>query len=142
MGTTMTVICEVKTPSGQWAHYTLCEWAQLYVFYAKLAGVRNEDNIEAIAPDRGWPPDHSNIARGLYNHYREDYHSLTWVKPSEVSEAYDYACKESEGCFYEYRFFNRLMPDCIPGSYAIAGFNSSDDTNPDDYVRFLLAFSS
>lgn len=60
-----------------------------YGVFGFLAGVRNYSEIPPISAPRGIPPDASPGVRNLYNHWRIDAHSTSWLSVSELS-AFDY----------------------------------------------------
>jgi hypothetical protein len=60
-----------------------------YRAYARLAGVRNYNEVAPIAPDRGLPSDMSAPVRTCYENMEPDAHSATWFTLPEIEGEQD-----------------------------------------------------
>ncbi len=65
-----------------------------YDLYAKMAGVRNYDNIEPIDTPRGLPSDIGHYPYEDYKEYIDDYHSASWLTGEEFIQAVEEVAKD------------------------------------------------
>jgi hypothetical protein len=100
-----------------------------YITYAALAGVRRGDELSPVVPPRGVPVDCDyDIAEEMKC---EDYHTHTWLKPSEFDEAMRRAADycEAKHLAWEWESVNKTLQ-------MLAGIHG------DDRVRIIIAFDN
>lgn len=66
---------EIKI-NGKWENYSTCRPRRNYALFAKMAGVRNYDEIVPIAPPRGLPSDISVVTKFDFDNWDSDGHTL------------------------------------------------------------------
>ena len=90
-----------------------------YAVFGALAGVRNNNYVEPVAPDRGVPID---VAWRTQDHLKEDdgdAHSHSWVTTEEFAEALNRADAEHD----EYRAMLAAMR-CLPNARFVFWFDN------------------
>ena len=93
MGCDIHAHVEVKF-RGQWVHYNAPHVRRHYDLFAKLAGVRNDGEIEPIAPPRGLPVDIADLTRAIYEaeggaEYTHSASHITADEMRDVARWYD-----------------------------------------------------
>ena len=74
------------TDELRWHYYSPVKIERNYEIFAKMAGVRNNGDIEPIAMPRGIPDDISLITRMNYEQLGSDGHSYSWLDVDELIE--------------------------------------------------------
>jgi hypothetical protein len=85
MGCDIHLHVEIKV-NGEWHHYANPSVQPFYALFAKMAGVRNYDNITPITPPRGLPEDVTAVTRFDAEYWAEDAHSHSYLNAEEISE--------------------------------------------------------
>jgi len=88
MGTDIRVHIEIKV-DDQWHLYSSPYIARSYRLFSRMAGVRQVEGFEPIAPVRGRPADLSPMTALLLDDY--DGHSESWLSGEELDQViYDF----------------------------------------------------
>lgn len=74
---------EVKTKNG-WELYSKPNVKRNYKLFAKLAGVRNYDNIKPISEPKGLPEDISYLVKQSFESWGTDAHSASYITGEEI----------------------------------------------------------
>ena len=85
MGCDIQLYIEVLTENG-WELYSHPTVGRDYELFAKMAGVRNNGEIETIAQPKGLPNDISYIVRHASADWDGDAHSHSWLDSDEIEE--------------------------------------------------------
>lgn len=80
---------EVKI-DGKWRHYGECNIDRDYNLFAKMAGVRNYQELKPISQPKGLPEDVSFMTKFHYERQKEDWHSASWLDKYEITELYEW----------------------------------------------------
>ena len=76
---------------GIWHHYATPRISQNYKLFAKMAGVRNYDNIEPITQPRGLPLDVTFITQfDSEQVWGVDGHNHSWLTSQEVADIFKF----------------------------------------------------
>lgn len=80
---------EIKI-NGTWYAYSQLSFNRNYDLFAKMAGVRNYNGIDPIAPPRGLPADISVVTAIYAKMWKVDGHSWSWLNAREIKELYQF----------------------------------------------------
>lgn len=83
MGCDIHLHTEVKI-NGTWHHYGIPNVDRNYTLFAKMAGVRNNGEVEPIAEPRGLPPDVTGLTQFDSDHWNGDGHSHSYLLANEI----------------------------------------------------------
>lgn len=84
MGCDIHLHVEVKHADGRWLHYSQPRIERWYDLFAKMADVRNSDEIDPISGPRGLPDDVSETTRLCHEWDDGDAHSESWLGREEI----------------------------------------------------------
>lgn len=76
---------EIKV-DGEWIHYSQPAIGQNYRLFAKMAGVRNTNEIDPISLPRGLPDDISLTTLLDVKYWKVSGHSHSWLNAEEIAE--------------------------------------------------------
>lgn len=93
MGCDIHAHVEVKV-GGAWHHYTVLSIKRNYQLFAKMAGVRNYDEVEPITEPRGLPPDLSVLTKIDWDRGEKNWHTPSWLNGSEIEQIIDWHQKQ------------------------------------------------
>jgi hypothetical protein len=162
MGSDIHLHTEIKV-NGVWHHYSNPRISRDYDLFAKLADVRNDDEITPIAEPRGLPDDLSFTTKFDADYWGRDGHSHSWLTGKELAEALRWYDKlvversqksESPKTWYsaEHEFFGYLFgndwgsqtcghDDCKENSALARACRAERDLQPDvEDVRCVFWF--
>lgn len=83
MGCDIHAYIEVKV-DGKWHLYSQPRFPRSYKMFAKLAGVRNREDIDPISEPRGLPENLSSLVNIEYEHDELDAHSESYLNREEL----------------------------------------------------------
>jgi len=89
MGCDIHAHTEIKV-DGEWLYFADNFITRNYTVFAKMAGVRNYDDIEPISEPRGLPDDISKMTRLHRDRWGVDGHSDSWLSFDEICELIDW----------------------------------------------------
>ena len=89
MGCDIHAHIEVKI-NGKWEHYSTPRIQRWYQLFAKIAGVRNNNDITPISEPKGLPEDISEITKFESDYMGSDGHSHSWLNVKEIKEMLKY----------------------------------------------------
>lgn len=115
MGCDIHLHVEIKV-NGQWHHYNHPSVDRHYALFARMAGVRNRDNVKPIAMPRGLPKDVTFTTKFDSDSWDVDGHSHSWLSSEEVElllkefdqseiweEKFGYLMGSSMATFHKYK---------------------------------------
>lgn len=86
MGCDIHLFVEMKSKKlGKWLLYSHPEVRRDYDLFAKMANVRNYDNIEPLSDPKGLPDDISESVQLIYDYERPDAHSESYLTLMEIN---------------------------------------------------------
>jgi hypothetical protein len=88
MGCDIHGFVEYKYPTGDWESIAEVYIERHYALFGAMAGVRNED-IEQVAPRRGYPKDCDIFTNYEYQEWNGDAHSASWLTTEEMEKVYE-----------------------------------------------------
>ena len=112
-----------------------------YRMFARMAGVRNRDDVEFIPP-RGYPEDMSDLAHYVMDYWDDDGHSRSWLSGTKMFGI----LKEVEGDTHSYEWSDTWLTSHgrVHGSYWSYKNDKlweADDPRPED-LRFVFCFDN
>jgi hypothetical protein len=87
MGCDIHLHAEIKV-NGQWHHYSKPSIDRNYSLFAKMAGVRGDE--EPLAEPRGFPDDATFTTRFDFEHWGRDAHTPSWLSGDELQAVCDF----------------------------------------------------
>lgn len=83
MGCDIHLHTEIKV-GGKWLCYGSPSISRNYHMFAKMADVRNYDDIKEISHPKGLPEDISEVVKLHYKSWESDAHSESWLNVDEI----------------------------------------------------------
>uniref|UniRef100_A0A6H1ZCY1 Uncharacterized protein n=1 Tax=viral metagenome TaxID=1070528 RepID=A0A6H1ZCY1_9ZZZZ len=80
---------EIKV-GNRWLHYSKPHLERNYQLFAKMANVRNYDEVEPISMPKGLPYDISKVTELENKWWDSDGHSHSWFNAQEIKEIIEY----------------------------------------------------
>lgn len=122
MGCDIHLVVEIKL-DGKWIGFNQLNVPRNYSLFCRMAGVRKRtliergDNIEPISEPRGFPHDASELSKLLWEEYRPDGHSQSWLSSSEIKDLIKWVeeqgWKPEEGFRWSAEYFGCLFGNPI-----------------------------
>jgi hypothetical protein len=84
---------EIKI-KGEWHYYAPGKMGRNYLAFAKMAGVRNHNNIKPISSPKGFPKDVTYITKVNSDRWGIDGHSHSWLSSKELLELFQFLKEE------------------------------------------------
>ena len=85
---------EVKI-KGKWLCYGESNISRCYSLFAKMANVRNYEDLEPISEPKGIPSDLSEMVQFQYDRHNSDWHTPSWLNAEEITELEDWMEKNT-----------------------------------------------
>lgn len=76
--------------NGKWMFYNQCDVGRHYGLFAKMAGVRNYDEIVPISDPKGIPDNISEMVKIHCEYFGDDGHSHSWLSIRELIKLREY----------------------------------------------------
>ena len=94
---------EVKI-NGEWKYYGEGDFDRNYNLFAKLAGVRNYNEIEKIDDPRGLPEDITEMTKIHNDFWNDNVHSHSWISSEEYVKVFEFIDEMLKKEDYHYNF--------------------------------------
>jgi hypothetical protein len=147
MGCDIHFFVEVKTKNG-WELYSSPNVTRSYALFAKLANVRNYNNIEPISEPKGFPEDASYLVKKEYEYWDSDAHSASYLKSNEIVELEEWLKNEKPYSTEDDGWAANDLEHGILHSYlcgnSFGGIKKYPDEKPEwiEDVRFVFWFDN
>ncbi len=141
MGCDIHLHTEIKV-NGKWEHYGNPNVPRNYSLFAKMAGVRGEQ--DPIVAPRGMPIEASVITELDYERWYGDGHSHSWLNAEEISELCDWyeEYRKNIGCDFMACSSSRIF-GYLFGNYWSGFFKYPEDRTPRvEDIRFVFWFDN
>lgn len=140
MGCDIRLYIEVLTENG-WELYSHPSIRQDYELFAKMAGVRNDGEIEPISPPKGLPHGISYIVRKSAESWGMDGHSHSWLGSDEIRQLREWndSGRDDEEVHQSQKELHHHILHC----YCEGGYFDDDIENREPWIkdtRFVFWF--
>ncbi len=143
MGCDIHLHAEIKV-NGKWEHYNHHTGIpRNYDMFAKMADVRNYDDIQPIAADRGLPDDVSVVTNLDAESWHGDMHSASWFTADEIDEFFTRATERFRNTVERWRDYEAENFGYFFGN-SYGGFNRYPEDRPEgvEDIRFVFWFDN
>lgn len=138
MGCDIHLHTEVKI-GGKWRHYSAPNFQRNYKYFAKMANVRNYDEIEPISEPKGLPFDITEVTKFDADKWGSDAHSASWLGAEELVELEEFVLEDRKGDPW---FENKTWGYLFGNTWG--GFAKYPEDRPEglEDVRFVFWFDN
>ncbi len=126
---------EVKL-EGEWRHYSHIWLPSNYSIFAKLAGVRNYDEVTPVSEPKGLPVDATYMT--IFDSKRDNYHDFSWLNMDEIDEFEAWWAGRYDNKWIECELYH-----CYLFGNTFTGWRKyKDNYNKIEDVRFVFWFDN
>lgn len=143
MGCDIHLHTEVKI-NGTWHHYSTPAVPRWYLLFARMANVRNYEDVEPIAEPRGLPQDATALTLFDAERWGPDGHSHSYLSAEEIAELVQWVKDKSEQFKFEFAPFWESNTFGFVFGNNWSGFSKYPADRPEglEDVRFVFWFDN
>ena len=135
---------EVLTKNG-WELYSHPTVRRDYELFAKMAGVRNDGEIEPISPPKGLPDDISYLVQQASANWEADAHSHSWLCSDEIRQLREWNDRGRDDPYGKSLWCQKELHHHILHCYCEGGYFDDDGEDRPHWIkdtRFVFWFDN